>query len=190
MDHGPSQIDSHCVPGVQYALCPGRGVESLNDADKKTSKRLLDPIERISEILFGLIMVLTFTCTIGAGEAGHHEIQEMLVGALSCNIAWGFVNAVMYLVSNLTGRAGDLQTLHALRKTNDSAEGQRILADALPPVVGSILSSSELETMRSKLMQLPEPPSRPRLGKDDWLAAVGVFLLVFLSTLPVAILKQ
>ncbi len=29
----------------------------------KPSARLLDPMERVSEILFGLIMVLTFTCS-------------------------------------------------------------------------------------------------------------------------------
>ena len=31
------------------------------------------------------------------------------------------------------------------------------------------------------------PAARARLGKDDWLGALGVFLLVFLSVLPVVI---
>ena len=71
--------------------------------------------------------------------------------------------------------AGDLHT------------AQLHLADALPPVVVSILTPAELEMMRQRLMQLPEPPARARLGKDDWLGAVGVFLVVFLSTFPVVI---
>jgi len=37
------------------------------------------------------------------------------------------------------------------------------------------------------LQQLPEPPGKARLGKEDWLGALGVFLLVFLSTFPVVI---
>src|SRR5436190_11036119 len=41
--------------------------------------------------------------------------------------------------------------------------------------------------MRHPLKELPDPPERARLGKDDWLRAVGVFLLVFLSTFPVVI---
>ena len=41
--------------------------------------------------------------------------------------------------------------------------------------------------MRLRLKQLPEPPERARLGKDDWRGALGVFLLVFLSTFPVVI---
>jgi len=32
--------------------------------------RLLDPMERISEILFALIMVLTFTCSFSVAGAG------------------------------------------------------------------------------------------------------------------------
>ena len=34
-----------------------------------SSKRVLEPIERISEVLFGLIMVLTFTCTFSVAES-------------------------------------------------------------------------------------------------------------------------
>ena len=41
--------------------------------------------------------------------------------------------------------------------------------------------------MRVRLKQLPEPPGRARLGRDDWRGALQVFLLVFLSTFPVVI---
>jgi VIT1/CCC1 family predicted Fe2+/Mn2+ transporter len=34
---------------------------------------------------------------------------------------------------------------------------------------------------------LPEPPKRPSLTKTDWVGALGVCLLVFLSTFPVAV---
>ena len=34
---------------------------------------------------------------------------------------------------------------------------------------------------------LPEPPEQVRLRWDDWRGAIGVFLLVFLSTFPVVI---
>jgi VIT1/CCC1 family predicted Fe2+/Mn2+ transporter len=41
--------------------------------------------------------------------------------------------------------------------------------------------------MHQRLKQLPEPSGHARLRKDDWLGALGVFLLVFVSTFPVAI---
>jgi hypothetical protein len=34
----------------------------------KSSKRVLEPIDRVSEVLFGLIMVLTFTGSLSVAE--------------------------------------------------------------------------------------------------------------------------
>jgi len=51
-------------------------------------ERLLDPISRISEILFGLIMALTLTTTLSAATAGRDEVRTLIVGVLGCNIAW------------------------------------------------------------------------------------------------------
>jgi len=53
-------------------------------------KRILDPASRVSEILFGLIMALTFTCTLSAVEGGREDVRTMLLGAISCNVAWGW----------------------------------------------------------------------------------------------------
>ena len=53
---------------------------------------VLSPIERVSEVLFGLIMVLTFTGSLSAAESGRAEVRTMLIGALGCNIAWGLID--------------------------------------------------------------------------------------------------
>ena len=42
----------------------------------KTSKRVLEPHERIAEVLFGLIMVLTFTGSLSVAEVGRSEIRH------------------------------------------------------------------------------------------------------------------
>ena len=69
---------------------------------------MLTPLERFGETVFGLIMVLTITGSISVAEAGHAEIHTMLVGAVGCNLAWGIVDAVMYLLGSLLerGRGG------------------------------------------------------------------------------------
>jgi VIT1/CCC1 family predicted Fe2+/Mn2+ transporter len=41
--------------------------------------------------------------------------------------------------------------------------------------------------MRQRLLSLHEPPEHARLSVSDWRGAFGVFLLVFLSTLPVVV---
>lgn len=152
-----------------------------------SSTRVLDPIDRVSEVLFGLIMVLTFTGSLSVAEAGREDVREMLIGALGCNIAWGIIDAMLYLMGVLAEKGRGLITLLAVRKATDPREAQRHIAGALPPVVASILEPAELESIRQRLARLPEPPAGARLDKDDWLGAIGVFVLVFLSTFPVAI---
>ena len=149
-------------------------------------KRALDPIDRVSEVLFGLIMVLTFTGSLSVYEAGREDVRTMLVGALGCNLAWGLIDAVFYLMGSLAEKGRDLATFRAVREATDPERAQRLIADSLP-VVGSVLEPAELEAMRRRLLKLPTPPERARLDGDDWRGALGVFLLVFLSTFPVTI---
>jgi hypothetical protein len=149
--------------------------------------RVLEPSERIAEVLFGLIMVLTFTGSLSAADAGREDIRAMLIGALGCNIAWGVIDAMLYLMGCLAAKGQGLATYLGVRTATDPHAAQRLIADALPPGVASILEPAELETMRRRLMELPAPPERARLSKDEWLGAVGVFLIVFASTFPVVI---
>ena len=148
-------------------------------------KRFLDPMERISEILFGLVMVLTITCSFSVGSGGRIEVHQMLIGALGCNVAWGVIDAVLYWLACFHARGQNITALRVARETNDPDEAYRVIAGALPAVIASVTTPSELEAMRRKLQQLPEPPQRPHLTKVEWLAGVGVFLLVVVATLPV-----
>jgi len=157
------------------------------NSSERSSKRVLEPIDRVSEILFGLIMVLTFTGSLSIAEAGRDDVRTMLIGALGCNLAWGIIDGVLYLMGCLAEKGRGLLTFRAVRRAADPKEAQRLIADALPSVVASVLEPVEVESLYRRLKQLPEPPDHVRLRKDDWLGAVGVFLLVFLCTFPVVI---
>ena len=152
----------------------------------KSPKRVLDQIDRVSEVLFGLIMVLTFTGSLSVAEAGREDVRTMLIGALGCNVAWGIIDAILYLMGCLADKGQNLMTYVAVRKATDPQQAQRLIADALPPVVASILEPAELESIRRRLMQLPEP-ERAHLSRDEWLGSIGVFLIVFVTTFPVVI---
>ena len=141
-------------------------------------------MERLSEIVFGLIMVLTFTCSFSAATSGREDVREMLVGAVGCNLAWGIIDGLMYLMGALGMRGQNLISLRRVRG-GTAAEGRSVIADALPPLVAANLREEELESLRQRLNALPEPSVRPRLRGEDWKGAFAVFLLVFLSTFPV-----
>src|SRR5688572_32900371 len=128
----------------------------MPDAAAKPSRRVLDPIDRVSEVLFGLIMVLTFTGSLSVAEAGREDVRTMLIGAIGCNLAWGIIDAVLFLMGGLAEKGSGLHAIQAVRKTTDPLHAQRLIADALPPMVASILQPAELESMRVRLIQLPE----------------------------------
>jgi hypothetical protein len=162
-------------------------VDSMSEDSGIPFRRVLDPMERISETLFGLIMALTFTCTVGVATAGDMKIKTMLFGALGCNLAWGIIDAGVYLLARINDRGRKIRTLRAMRQAPDLEAAQRIVADALPPLLASVVPPEQLELMRQKLHQLPEPPGRPALVQRDWIGALGLFLLSFLSTFPIVI---
>ncbi len=155
--------------------------------EREERARVLDPVSRISEIIFGVLMALSFTGSLNAATAGHQEVRTMMLTALGCNLAWGLVDAVMYLVGTLTGRARNLTLLRLVRGTSDAQAAQAAIAEALPGRLGEGIGPAGLEEMRRRLVTLPEAPSSARLGRDDYLGAVGVFLLVVLSTFPVVV---
>ena len=159
----------------------------MSEGTNKSSRRVLEPIERVSEVLFGLIMVLTFTGSLSVAEAGRDDVRTMLIGALGCNIAWGIIDAVFYLMGSLAEKGRGLIAFRAIRKATNPEQARGIVADALPPVIASILEPAELEAMTRRLRELPEPAGHMMFRRDDWLGAIGVFLLVFLSTFPVVI---
>jgi hypothetical protein len=158
-----------------------------HDSPGASSKRILEPIERISEVLFGLIMVLTFTGSLSAAESGRAEVRTMLIGALGCNLAWGLIDAIMYLMGSLSERAASLRVVVAVRGAATDDEAGSVIARALPPVVASVLTPYDLQRIRAKLNRMPGPFGRPQLKTRDWLGAVAVFLLVFTSTIPVVL---
>jgi len=152
-----------------------------------SSKRALDPVDRVAEVLFGLIMVLTFTGSLSVAEAGREDVRAMLIGALGCNLAWGIIDAILYLMGCLAERSRQLMTFRAVRAATSPERARTLLADALPPIISKLVEPAELESIRARLVRLPEPPPRSRMTREDWAGAAGVFLLVFLSTLPVVI---
>jgi VIT1/CCC1 family predicted Fe2+/Mn2+ transporter len=147
--------------------------------------RLLDPIERVSEIIFGLIMAVTIVGSLSIATAGLNETRTVMIAALGCNLAWGLVDAVMYLVRTLTERRRNL-ALARQAIVGDAETAHRLIMSALPEHVVAITGPPELEAMRRKLQNLPEL-GRAGLGRDDYLAAVGIFLLVVGATCPVVI---
>jgi hypothetical protein len=162
-------------------------VSPLRPPEGRARTAVLEPVERLAEVLFGLIMVLGFTGSLSAAEAGRAEIRTMLFGALGCNLAWGLIDGIMYLMFCLGERSAGRRITLAVRGAASPGQAHEVIAGALPPVVAAALRPEDLERVRAHLAGPVELPGRPRLRARDWWGALGVLLLVFLSTFPVVL---
>jgi len=159
----------------------------MAEVHSQAHKRVLDPIDRILEVLFGLIMVLTFTGTLSAAEAGREDIRIMLIGALGCNIAWGLIDGLFYLMGCLADRGQSMRSLRALRGATNAETGQHLIRESLPDLIAANVTPEELESLRVRLIATADPDSLPRLTREDYLGALGVCLIVVATTFPVAV---
>jgi hypothetical protein len=150
-------------------------------------ERVLDPVDRVSEMLFGLFMALTFVGAISVAESRQEEVRSLLAAALGCNLAWGLVDAVMYLVRTITERGRWITLLRSVRAAPDAPSGRRLVADSMTRSAARLVSDTEIEAIRGRIVALPSLPPRPSLEGRDLLAALAIFLIVVASTFPVAL---
>ena len=97
------------------------------------ASRYLDPASSLGEIMFGLIMTLTFT--LGAGiiieDEGREGARDLLIALIGCNIAWGVIDAAMYLVNELFTRGKRRRVAEAVRSAPDERAGVAVVEKEL-----------------------------------------------------------
>ena len=152
--------------------------------------RFLDPAESLAEILFGLIMVLT--CTLGVSViAGidRDSLRSLFIAALGCNVAWGVIDAALYVMGAIFVRTQNAKLMEAIRSARGDAAGLAIVRQALEPRFGSYGWNDDREqfyrSLRGMVVHSEAKPSR--ITVDDLRSAVAVFILVVASALPPAI---
>jgi hypothetical protein len=148
----------------------------------ESRKRVLDPVDRFSEIIFGLIMVLAFTCSLSVAASGRQGARDMLVAALSCSLAWGLVDGVMYVLTSIVERARRGVVLRGLLAAN-GADARKIVLEALPEGTAEVVDDATADRMVERIRALPTA-RQASVNMDDVWGAVASCLLVVLATLP------
>jgi hypothetical protein len=153
-------------------------------------RRYLEPVDRLNEVLFGLIMVLTFTLTAGftVGE-GRDSVRTLLLATLGCNLAWGIIDGAMYLTSALLERSRRARSLDLVQRAPDEATALEEIRRALSGGLLSLATDEERERLVRAIHPLARraAPARTRLHKEDLYGALASGLLVVLSSVPAAI---
>ncbi len=88
-------------------------------------------------MLFGLIMTLTFTCTLGVATADSIHVRAMLVAALGCNLAWGIIDGGVYLMARLSERGRAVINWRAVHDETNAGAVRRSRRPTWSPFVRS-----------------------------------------------------
>lgn len=148
----------------------------------------LDPATHMGEVLFGLIMTLTFT--LGAGivieEEGREGVRAMLIGILGCNLAWGIIDGVLYVLGSVFERGRLRRVSHSVRSAPSDAEARRLVAAELDPLLEPVTDESQrMDLYGSIAARLQTSTLAPNgIRKSDLLGGLASGWLVFLCSLP------
>jgi hypothetical protein len=153
-----------------------------------TIHRYLDPGDALGEVMFGIIMTLSFT--VGARfflADGEFDRTELIVGAVGCNIAWGIIDGVLFVVSALFFRSQRARFYRKLRAATDSGKALAVVADQFSLEDEPLAIPEEERTkLYAAIVALGQrtSPAPVRVRRDDLLAALLIFLLVTFAALP------
>ena len=153
--------------------------------NERERARLLDPVDRVSEIMFGLIMAVTFVGAISVATAGREDVRTALASALGCNLAWGLVDAVMFLIRTMTDRTRQRNLVRQVVQATPEA-GRQTIRQAIPDHLTAIVGEEAVEGMRQRVSALAVPSGR-LLRAGDFAAALVIFMLVVVTTFPVVV---
>jgi hypothetical protein len=154
------------------------------------AQRYLEPGESLSEILFGLIMTLTFT--LGAGVLVREDpnaARELLVATIGCNVAWGIIDGALYVSGKLFERARLAHLGARIRSAGSDAEAAPILAEELDEILGLTVDDDERTELHRRMARhvRASQPKPHGLILADLYGAVASFWLVFFGSIPAAL---
>ena len=153
-------------------------------------QKYLDPASRLGEILFGLIMVLTVTLAAGLTVAdGKAAVRELLFAAIGCNIAWGFIDAVMYVMNCMTERSHRARLIRRIQAAPNREAALELVQEEVDAGFEGVIDAKNREAIGRAVLDHLEPaqPIRTTIMRDDLWGALACFWLVFVSCLPAAI---
>jgi len=132
-------------------------------------------------------MALSITGAVSVATADHFATRTMLLAALGCNLAWEIIDAGMYLMARLGERGRNALAVRAIRETVNREDAHLMIAEELPPLLAPALQPTQLEFIRERINKVPASDVHARLTRRDWRGALGVCILVIVSTFPVVI---
>lgn len=151
-------------------------------------RRNLDPVDRLGEILFGLIMALGFTGAVRL-RLEEPDNHTLFIGILGCNVAWAIVDGAMYVLGELFERGRRARLARDLRGAPTDDVALQCVGEELDGRLAPLLSDAQRHEVYGWVLAKVRSSPGPRvyLHREDLAAGVAVALVIVLATLPIVV---
>jgi hypothetical protein len=150
------------------------------------AEAVLSPFERGSEIIFGILMAVSVTAAAEITAGGEANVRELMIAALGCNLAWGLIDGVIYLLQLQFERHRVHRMVLELRDLKVEEAFRARVAAEVPPLVAQAMTADSFAYIRQAVQAYAR--SRPAYWSRQEIAAAGLICaLVFGSTFPLVV---
>jgi hypothetical protein len=178
----------------------GEPIPAVDDRPAKKQgffDKYLDPVDRLAEVIYGVLIVMTFTLAfrgldasmVANGTLVSEAVQRLFVAAFGCAVAWGIIDGVMYILTSLFERADRQRIARTILKAASEDEAVQFLSDEIDdPVLDSLTGEERDKLYRSVYRRFHTTELRTvSIQREDIYGAFAVFVLAVIATLPVAL---
>jgi len=151
----------------------------------------LDAADSLAEVTCGLVMTLTILLTAGyyVGDSST-PAETLLLTAFGCCLAWGIIDGLLYVGSNLYDRGRRSRLVATVQASSSPEAAKAMLRAAIADGVDDLLSGEVLdaatEEVYAKALRA-EPQHRVTTEPSDFRAARAAIGLNVGALLPAAV---
>ena len=153
---------------------------------------LLDPIDRLAETIYSILIFLTFTLAFRVIKLEPNEIvsadyvNDLLIAAFLAILAWGIIDGIVYMLTEVLERGEKHRVLWYIQSADTEEEAIKAVHDE----IGFVLEPITGETQRRQLYldvidHLRDSQPQPiKLKREDFIGALACVLVAIIAVTP------
>lgn len=194
-----SPLIPNAVTAVTLAQCKPmsqKSQHSIGTSRQRFLARFLDPIDRLTEAIYAVLIVMTFTMAyraIDANAANAAPISQLVtnlaIAAFGCAFAWGIIDGAMHVLLSLLERGESNQLFRRLKTAQNEEAAMDAIASQLDDALEPITTDEERQEFYKRAYERlrNREPKRVGFKREDFFGALGVVLIAMLAALPLVI---
>lgn len=162
----------------------------------KYTRENLDPIEILQKAVYGILIIMTCTMAVRglqaeyvSDETAAQAVRGLFLAAIGCAIAWGLIDAVIYVLACEGERNESQRMLRLVQKSASDDAAAELTEMHMGPVVKRLATDAERARLAHEVVSRVQilDPKPQGIRRDDIVGATALFLVALSATLPVII---